>query len=83
MSKLPKEVINKIMMFSSHPVADRFKIAVKAVNEELYEIIPGDSEYGGKDFCKADDMSFANYFFNGSEGSDKSRHIYNYGWMDE
>ena len=70
------------MLFNSHPAADLFKIAVEAVNEELYEIIPGDYEYGGEGLCKADDESFADNFCNGSEGIAKSRHIYHYAFMD-
>ena len=53
MNKLPNEIINQILLFNSHPVADLFKEAVAQVNEELYEIIPGDYEYGGEDCCKA------------------------------
>ena len=44
--KLLIEVINQIMLLNSHPVADLFKIAIKTVNDELYEIIPRDYEYG-------------------------------------
>ena len=62
MNKFPNEVINQIMLFNSHPVADLLQIAVNTVNYELYEILPGDYEYGGQDDCRADDMSFANYF---------------------
>ena len=79
---LPEELFAKVMLFHSHPVADLFKMAVETVNEELYEIIPGDYEYGGEDFCKADDKSFADNFFNGSEGIAKSRHIYHYAFID-
>ena len=61
MNQLPIEVINQIMLLSSHPVADLFTLAVKTVNEELYEIIPGDYEYGGEDFCRADEMAFADH----------------------
>ena len=83
MNKLPNEIINKIMLFNSHPVADLFKEAVKTVNEELYENIEGDYEYGGEDYCRADEMSFADHFFNGYEGNNiLTRHIYKYTWMD-
>ena len=55
MNKLPNEIINQILLFNSHPVADLFKPIAKTVNEELYAI-----RYG---FCCADTMSFADFFF--------------------
>ena len=75
MNKLPIEVINTIMLYISHPIADILKFAVKTVNEELYEIITGVYEYGGHDFRRADEMSFAEYFFNDPEVS-------NYAFVD-
>ena len=78
MSELPDEIITQIMLFNSHPVADLFKIGVKNVNEELYEIRT--DFYGpGIDYCKADNKSFAEYFF---AGYIRSNRIYNYYWME-
>ena len=57
MNELPNEIINQILLFNSHPVADLFKEAVAQVNEELYEIIEGEES------CIADEMSFAEYLF--------------------
>ena len=59
MNKLPNEIINQIMLFNSHPVADLLKEAVETANEELYEIKHGDYTNESADFCYADDMSFA------------------------
>ena len=80
LQKLPEELFAKVMRFHSHPVADLFKIAVQTVNEELYEIISGDYEYGGQDYCRADEKSFADHFFSGMVNS---MHIYHYGWMND
>ena len=82
MNNLPIEVINQIMRFNYHPVADAFKNATKNKLEELYETIPGDYDYGGSDFCHADEYSFAYFFFHGCEGESHNRHIYQYAWMD-
>ena len=84
MNKLPNEIINQILLFNSHPVADLLKQAVETVNKEIYEIIEGDYEYGGEDYCHADEMSFADFYFS-FEDRDRlhnSRHIYRYCWMD-
>ena len=84
MNKLPNEIIRQIRKFDSHPVADLFKEAVKTVNEELYENLEGDYEYGGDDYCHADDMSFADFYFSFEDRHEfhNSRHIYKYCWMD-
>ena len=63
MNKLRNEIINKIMLYTSHPVTDLFKEAVKTVNEELYEIKHGEYTNESADFCYVDDMSVAEYFF--------------------
>ena len=81
--KLPEAIFAKVMLFHSHPVADMFKVAVETVNEELYEIISGDYEYGGQDYCRADEKSFADHFFSGIGGRVQSMHIYHYGWMND
>ena len=79
MNKLPNEIIRQIRKFDSHPVADLFKEAVKAENEELYEIRY--DFYGpGIDYCKADNKSFADYFF---AGYIRSNRIYTYNYMDD
>ena len=78
MNKLPNEIINQILLFNSHPVADLFTEAVKIDNEELYEIIY--DFYGpGIDYCKEDDKSFADHFF---AGYIRSNRIYTYKHMD-
>ena len=78
MNKLPNEIIRQIRKFDSHPVADLFKEAVKIESEELYEI--RSDFYGpGIDYCKADNKSFADYFF---AGSIRSNGIYKYKHMD-
>ena len=85
MNNLPIEIINQILLFNSHPVADLFKEAVKTVNEELYENQEGDYEYGGKDYCHADDMSFADFYFSFETDryySEISAHVYNYWCMN-
>ena len=84
MNKLPNEIINQILLFNYHPVADLLKQAVETVNEEIYEIIEGDYEYGGEDYWHADEMSFADFYFS-FEDRDRlhnSSHIYKYCWMD-
>ena len=78
--KLPEDLFAKVMLFHSHPVADLFKIAVQTVNEELYEIIEGDYEYGGEDFCRADEMSFAEYFFFNRREEEKYKRCFDE-WM--
>ena len=84
MNKLPNEIIRQIRKFDSHPVADLLKKAVETVNKEIYEIIEGDYEYGGEDYCHADEMSFADFYFSFEDRgeSHNSRHIYKYCWMD-
>ena len=72
------------MLFNSHPVADLFNEAVKTVNEELYENSEVEKECGGGDYCHADDMSFADFYFSFEDREEfhNSRHIYNYCWME-
>ena len=66
------------MLFTSHAVADLFKEAVKIESEELCEI--RSDFYGpGIDYCKADNKSFADYFF---AGYIRSNRIYKYKHMD-
>ena len=38
MEKLPKEIITKIFLFISHPVADIFKIALEIAEERARDI---------------------------------------------
>ena len=61
---LPEHIINKIMLYVSHPVADLFKKEMKTTLEELTEVLPGDYKYGGEDFRRGDYTSFACHFFN-------------------
>ena len=62
MNKLPNEIINQILLFNSHPVADLFKEVAIPITEDLNRKIYGD--YTSDDyFCYADEMSFAEYFF--------------------
>ena len=84
MTKLPNEITRQIRKFDSHPVADLFKEAVKTVNEELYENLFGDYEYECEDYCHADEMSFADFYFSFEDRDEfhNSRHIYTYCWMD-
>ena len=60
MNNLPNEIINQILLFNSHPVADLFKeVAIpiaEALNQKIYDDYTRD-EY----FCYADKMSFAEY----------------------
>ena len=35
MNKLPNEIINQILLFNSHPVADLIKEVVEGLREEL------------------------------------------------
>jgi hypothetical protein len=81
--QIPDELFNKIMLYNSHPVADLFKESFKSTVIDMNEIIPGDYEHGGEDFCHADTMSFAHYLFhNEDEVSQESRRIYYYAHMD-
>ena len=62
MNKLPNEIINQILLFNSHPVADLFKEVATPIYDNLNRKIYGD--YTSDDyFCYADEMSFAEYFF--------------------
>ena len=83
MNKLPNEIMNQIMLFNSHPVADLIKEAVTTVDEELYDYNSNacDNRCTGK--WDIIEMSFADFSFNGSGGSSNSYHIYNYAWMDD
>jgi len=89
MNKLPNEIINQILLFNSHPVADLFKEAVKTVNEELYQLNIGTYKYPGEDLTmttpsqRAISMTFADHFFSGIGGMVNSMHIYHYGWMND
>ena len=83
MNKLPNEIIRQIRKFDSHPVADLFKEAAKTVDEELddYNSNVCDNRCAGK--WDIIEISFADFFFNGSGGSSNSYHIYNYALMDD
>ena len=87
MNKLTTEIIGQIRKFDSHPVADLLKKAVETVNKDIYEIIEGDYEYGGEDYCHADEMSFADFYFPlwDRDRFHNSSHIYIYisivGWI--
>ena len=83
MNKLPNEIINQILLFNSHPVADLIKEAVKTVSEELDYYNSDLSEDVDANKWKIIKMTFADFFFNGSGGSPNSYHIYCYGWMDD
>ena len=73
----PEHLMHKIMLYSSHPVADLFKLAVKSKVDDLTEIIPGE------DFHRGDDTSFAHHFFHDETIiSEESYHIYYYAGMD-
>ena len=61
--ELPNDLYHKIMLYVSHPMADLFKEAIKDKVDELNEIIPGDYEYGGVDYKRGDDISFAHHYF--------------------
>ena len=55
---LPEEIINKIMIFNSHPVADLFKKELEEELEDHYRILregPG----GETNWCADDDDLFA------------------------
>ena len=56
--ELPNEIMNKIMLFNSHPLADLFKESVKC-HLEAHKNIPPESYMS--------DMTFANYFFHNKE----------------
>ena len=64
---LPLDVINKIMLYTSHPLSDLFKYEMKQRINELNKVQAGDYEYGGEDFTIGDETSFANYFFHWEE----------------
>ena len=66
---IPEELFHKVMLYNSHPVADLFKEAVKNKIEELNETQLGDYEYGGEDYTRGDDTSFATYYFHDSEAN--------------
>ena len=80
MNKLPNEIINQIMLFNSHHVADLFKEVVETVNEELYRIRDYTSDTDT--FCYADDMSFAEYFFVDRREEEKYKRCFDE-WMAE
>ena len=69
MNKLPNEIINNIMLFNSHPVADLFKPVAKILNEELYAIRHG--FLGG-----ADTMSFADFFFRDRKRKNTDQNVF-------
>ena len=83
MNKLPNEVINKIMLFNSHPVADLIKEVVEGLRDELdyYNL----DVHGYVNFNKWGliELSFADLFFNVSDGLTNSDHIYFYESMDD
>ena len=54
--EISNEIINNIMSFNSHPVADLFKEALKY---KLYNIMKRRTVHS------FDDKSFANYYFHG------------------
>ena len=81
-AKVPEHIVDKIMLYNSHPVADLFKREMKSKIEELTEIIPGDSEYGGEDFRRGDDTSFSSHFHDDEGIKQESRSIYHYQSMD-
>ena len=75
--KLRNDLYHKIMLYVSHPVADLFKQAVKPKIDELNEIQKGDYEFGGEDYTRGDDTSFAFYHFHNPESESKiSNEIY-------
>jgi hypothetical protein len=72
------------MLYVSHPVADLFKEAVKPKIDELNEIQRGGYEFGGKDYTRGDDTSFAFYYFHNPEGElNITKEIYYYACMGE
>ena len=78
----PEDIFHKVMLYNRHPVADLFTEAVKNKTEELNETQLGDYEYGGEDYTRGDDTSFANYHFHDSESElDPNYKIYNYAYM--
>ena len=81
MNKLPNEIINKIMLYNSHPVADLFKEIAIPIFDDLNRKIYGD--YTSDDyFCYADEMSFAEYFFSDRREEEKYKICYDE-WMTE
>ena len=81
MNKLPNEIINQIMLFNSHPVADLFKEIATPIYENLNRKICGD--YTSDDyFCYADEMSFAEYFFFDRREEEKYKRCFDE-WMAE
>ena len=85
--EIPNEIMKKIMMYrvvSPHPVAVLFKEAVKPIIDELNETLKGDYEFGGEDFTRGDDTSFAFYYFHNPESELKiTKEIYYYACMGE
>ena len=81
MNKLPNEIINKIMLFNSHPVADLFKEVAIPITVDLSRKIYDD--YTSDDyFCYADEMSFAEYFFFDRREEEKYKRCFDE-WMAE
>ena len=83
---IPECIFHKIMLYTSHPVADMFKKAVSAKVHELTEVRPGDHEYGVPDYRLGDDTSFADHYFhpdNEYEGNRPTlrKSMYQYAWM--
>ena len=82
-TKVPEHIVDKIMLYNSHPVADLFKTEMKTKLEELTEIIPGDYEFGVGNFCRGDETSFSNHFFHDEERiKQESKPMYVYAYMD-
>ena len=85
--EIPNEIMKKIFMFrvfSPHPVAVLFKEAVKDLVEELNETLKGDYEFGGEDYTRGDDTSFAYYYFHNPESELKRTYeVYHYAHMGE
>ncbi len=83
---IPECLFHKIMLYTSHPVADMFKHAVSAKVHELTEVLPGDHQYGMDDFSIGDEKSFADHYFHPEgefEGNRPTlrKSMYKYGWM--
>lgn len=55
---LPKEIINKIMIFNSHPIADLFKKELEEELEDHYRILGSGPSYE-TNWCSDDDNLFA------------------------
>ena len=82
-AKIPEHIVDKIMLYNSHPVADLFQKEMSDKLEEFSKIRPGDYAHGEEDFSVCDDHSFADYFFHDDEGiKQESKPIYRFAYMD-